>query len=68
MRKLKSEPNYIFGIEYYRPPNPPRENWAEDLRQIAALGFNTIRCWLYWRTTEPVAGRWDFSDNAKFSN
>ena len=54
--------DYIFGIEYYRPPNPPRENWAEDLRQIAALGFNTIRCWLYWRTTEPAAGRWDFSD------
>jgi len=54
--------NYIFGIEYYRPPNPPRENWEEDLRQIAACGFNTIRCWLYWRTTERAAGRWDFSD------
>ena len=59
---MKPAPNYIFGIEYYRPPNPPRENWEADLRQIAAFGFNTIRCWLYWRTTERVAGRWDFSD------
>jgi len=62
MRRLKPVPNYIFGIEYYRPPNPPRENWAADLRQIAAFGFTTIRCWLYWRTTERAAGSWDFSD------
>lgn len=51
----------IFGIEYFRPPNPPAENWAADLKQIVALGFNTIRCWLYWRTVEPEEGHWDFS-------
>ena len=59
---MKPAPNYIFGIEYYRPPNPSRENWEEDLRKIAAFGFTTIRCWLYWQTTERQAGRWDFSD------
>lgn len=51
----------ILGVEYFRPPNPPLECWERDLRHIASLGLNTIRCWLYWRTVEPEETRWDFS-------
>ena len=29
---------------------------APDLRQIKALGFNTVRCWIDWASGEPAPG------------
>lgn len=38
------------------------EEWLRDLRQIKALGFNTVRTWVEWAACEPERGRFDFSN------
>lgn len=35
-------------------PKSKQEIWRKDLRQIKALGFNAIRCWIDWSTGEPA--------------
>lgn len=35
--------------------------WREDLKQIKALGFNTVRCWIEWAYGEKEEGQYDFS-------
>jgi len=37
-----------------------RDAWRRDLKQIRALGFNAIRCWLDWATGEPAPGEYRF--------
>ena len=29
-------------------PRGKKEEWRRDLKQIRALGFNTVRCWIDW--------------------
>src|SRR5690242_19411976 len=37
-------------------PRAKKEIWRRDLRQIKALGFNTVRCWMDWASGEPQEG------------
>ncbi len=37
-----------------------KEVWRKDVRQIKALGFNTLRAWIDWASGEPAAGEYDF--------
>ena len=37
-----------------------KEIWRKDVRQIRALGFNTVRAWIDWASGEPAAGQYDF--------
>ncbi len=37
-----------------------KEEWRNDLRQIKALGFNTVRTWVEWTHSEPKEGQFDF--------
>ena len=37
-----------------------RDEWRRDLRQIKALGFNTIKTWVDWASTEPRRGEFQF--------
>ena len=37
-------------------PRAKKEDWRRDLRQIKALGFNTVRCWTSWASGEPSPG------------
>jgi beta-galactosidase len=39
-------------------PRGKREAWRTDLKQIKALGFNTVRCWIDWASGEPVPGEY----------
>jgi beta-galactosidase len=39
-------------------PRGKKEEWRKDLRQIKALGFNAIRCWIDWASGEPVPGQY----------
>ncbi|MCW5976514.1 MAG: beta-galactosidase [Bryobacteraceae bacterium] len=39
-------------------PKAHREEWRRDVRQIKALGFNTLRCWMDWATGEPVENQY----------
>ncbi|MGA3043522.1 MAG: beta-galactosidase [Bryobacteraceae bacterium] len=36
--------------------------WGNDLDQIKAVGFNTIKCWVDWATAEPKPGVFDFKN------
>ena len=51
-----------FGFQYYRAPTPERTEWARDLNNIAAYGYNTVKYWIQWRWNEPKKGEYDFSD------
>src|SRR3972149_4777431 len=39
-------------------PRSKKEVWRRDLKQIKALGFNTIRSWVDWASGEPVPGQY----------
>ena len=39
-------------------PGAKKEVWRRDLRQIKALGFNAIRCWIDWASGEPAPGQY----------
>jgi len=39
-------------------PRSKKELWRRDLKQIRALGFNTIRSWVDWASGEPVPGEY----------
>ena len=41
-------------------PEGRREAWRRDLKQIRALGFNAIRCWIDWASGEPAPGQYRF--------
>lgn len=43
-----------------RDPHTHREAWRNDLEQIRALGFNTVRAWIDWASGEPHAGEYRF--------
>jgi beta-galactosidase len=39
-------------------PRAKKEEWRRDLKQIKALGFNSIRCWIDWASGEPAPGEY----------
>jgi beta-galactosidase len=39
-----------------------RAEWKRDLEQIRALGFNTVRTWVEWRSVEPRPGEYRFDN------
>lgn len=36
--------------------------WGEDLDQIKATGFNTVKCWVDWSTAEPKRDTFNFDN------
>ena len=56
------EKPFLMGIEYYRPPVPPRELWDDDFARIKEAGFHIIRTFPYWNWIEPAPGRFEFDD------
>ncbi|MBS1855174.1 MAG: beta-galactosidase [Acidobacteria bacterium] len=43
-------------------PRAKKEVWRRDIRQIKALGFNTVRTWIDWATGEPRQGEYHFEN------
>lgn len=43
-----------------RDARSKKELWRADIRQIKALGFNTVRSWIDWASGEPAEGEYDF--------
>jgi beta-galactosidase len=37
-----------------------KQTWRKDVKQIKALGFNTLRAWIDWASGEPSAHSYDF--------
>ncbi|SNT60701.1 beta-galactosidase/beta-galactosidase [Asanoa hainanensis] len=52
----------IVGAQYYRPPNPPRDDWERDLRRMREAGFDTVKLWACWSWMQPTPGAIDFDD------
>ena len=50
-----------YGAQYYRTPNPPRDDWECDLRQMKAQGMNTVRLWAMWSWIHCPDDKFDFS-------
>lgn len=51
----------IFGTQYYRPPFPAKEHWANDMASMRRHGFNTVKIWAVWNWIETAPGQFDFS-------
>jgi beta-galactosidase GanA len=55
-----------YGGGTVRAPMMPRdaaghrEDWRRDLRTIKELGFNSIKTWVDWASTEPKEGQFQF--------
>jgi len=43
-----------------RAPAAERDAWRRDLQAIRSLGFNSIKTWVDWASTEPVRGQYRF--------
>ena len=52
----------LIGIQYWRAPTPPEDEWAGDLDHIARLGFDAIQLRVQWAWHERVEGRFDFAE------
>jgi len=54
---------FIYGTEFFRPPNPPRALRHEMLKAIAnEYKFNTIRIYCSWVYLNPEPGKFDFTE------
>ena len=52
----------VIGAQYYRPPNPPRDDWARDLLRMNEAGLTTVKLWACWSWMNPDEGVYDFDD------
>ena len=43
-----------------RDPARHRDDWRRDLHTIKELGFNTVKTWADWASTEPAEGQFQF--------
>ena len=41
-------------------PTAHRDEWRRDLQTIKRLGFNSIKCWVDWASSEPARGHYRF--------
>src|SRR5438045_2326376 len=65
-----TEPFFPIGVWYAggtsrapmvsRNPAPEKEAWRRDLAAIRSLGFNSIKTWVDWASSEPERGRYRF--------
>lgn len=53
---------FTLGTQYYRPPFPNREYWAEDFARIRDSGLNTVQLWVLWSWVEAKPGLFRFDD------
>ncbi|MCU7496643.1 MAG: hypothetical protein HF314_18090 [Ignavibacteria bacterium] len=62
MRHLIKDTYFPFGSQYYRAPSPMEEDWEDDLKNMASLGFNMVKFWIQWRWNNPAEGEYYFDD------
>lgn len=53
---------YVFGAQYYRPPNPPAADWARDLARMRQHGMNTVKYWASWSWIHRARDVFDFDE------
>lgn len=58
----KKDIPFLFGAQYYRPPTPMSEDWAEDIKRMKGAGLNTVQLWVVWGWVEPSEGNFVYDD------
>ncbi len=54
---------FLYGAQFFRPPNPPRAERARDLKRLAEeLKFNVIKIWPMWNWCNPEEGIYVFDE------
>ncbi len=62
-RSIPAPREFIYGTEFFRPPNPPRALRHEMLKAIAnEYKFNIIRIYCSWVYLNPEPTKFDFSE------
>ena len=62
-RATRVPPEFIYGTEFFRPPNPPRALRHEMLKAIAnEYKFNIVRVYCSWVYLNPEPGKFDFTE------
>lgn len=51
-----------LGTQYYRPPFPNQQYWADDFARIRDSGLDTVQLWVLWAWVEPEPGLFRFED------
>ncbi len=62
MNNLLSSTYFPFGVHYYKAPSPYKNEWENDIKNIAELGFNTIRFSIQWRWHHPKEDKVNLAD------
>lgn len=58
---------FAYGAQYYRRPNPPVEQWHDDLQRMAEMEFNTVKAWADWSNLHTSEDDFDFDDLGAFA-
>ena len=68
-RPTPAQQEFIYGTEFFRPPNPPRALRHEMLTAIAKeYKFNIIRIYCSWVYLNPEEGKFDFTEIEEVMN
>lgn len=53
---------FPYGCQYHRAPTPPREEWEDDLAEIARAGYTHVQFRPQWRCHERRRGEFVWDD------
>jgi beta-galactosidase len=68
-RSALSRTEFIYGTEFFRPPNPPRAERHKMLQAIAnEYKFNIIRIYCSWVYMNPAPGKFEFAEIEEILN
>lgn len=60
---MKKTKVFYYGVQYFRPPNPPCGQHRFHLEKIKKdLGFNIVKIWYLWNACGRIPDRFDFSE------
>lgn len=51
-----------YGAQFFRPPNPPRQDWRRDMQRLVDHGLNVIKLWPMWTWIHRAPDVFDFSE------
>lgn len=62
---INGRPTFLLGISYYGALGAPREYILRDLNDMQMVGFNWIRVWATWSTSESSVSAVDSGGNPR---
>jgi beta-galactosidase len=52
----------LLAVQYYRPPFPRPDAWADDMKRIADAGIEAVQLWITWGWVESEPSVFNFND------